>query len=559
MDRSLRHLLVGAALVVPTLALVGPSGPAHADSLGRPDTVLVSTAPDGSPANDHSDRPQISGDGRYVTFDSYATNLVPGTSGLQRRVYRKDMVTGTTIPISVSNSGAIATGWSSFSYPSDDGNLIAFVSDSQGLAPVKNFGRSVFVRDVAAGTTELISVNSAGKAGTGGASSRPMITGDGRFVAFSSKATNLSPLGGNGAEQVYLRDRLLHTTTLVSQTSTGGLGNSTSYRGTASQDGRYVAFSSFASNMVPGPSQNGEGIFLRDMVAGTTIRVTTRLDGNPGTGGRPYITPDGNSIAFNSYDIFTAGDVIGTSDTFVWDRPTGQFDRLGASSAPNSDPNGDSLRLFLSDDSRYAIWNSFANNLTPNDGNPSGDVFFMDRQTQTTTLLSLSWFGGAADAQSFRPVFSNDGSKVAFLSQARNLVQGDTSTQYQVYYMSSASVTAAGLDTTKPTLAGLSPTAGSTVPTSSPVIFSGTLTDDRIIDRVYVQIKDINSGLWLQPNGSWGSAATPLKATVDNPYTSGSTWSYSANLSPGKYGYTVTGYDVSKNSVKSLQKNFTGG
>src|SRR4051794_18248397 len=180
MDRFLRHLLVGAALLVPALALVGPSGPAHADSLGRPDPVLVSTAPDGSPANDQSDRPQISGDGRYVTFDSYATNLVAGTSTTVRRVYRKDMVTGTTEPVSVSNRGAIANYWSSYSWPSDDGNLIAFVSDAVALAPVTAKQRAVYVRDMSGGTTQLVSVNNANQPANG-PSTRPMMSGDGRF------------------------------------------------------------------------------------------------------------------------------------------------------------------------------------------------------------------------------------------------------------------------------------------------------------------------------------------------------------------------------------------
>jgi Tol biopolymer transport system component len=554
--RFVRNALIGSLLVAPSVALVQPGSPAQADSLGRPDTVLVSTAADGvSPANDQSDRPQISGDGRYVTFDSYATNLVSGTTTTLRRVYRKDMQTGTTIPISVFNNGTIGDKWSSYSYPSDDGNIVAFVSDTQRMAPVASFGRSVFVRDVNAGKTELISVSDAGKPANA-AASRPNISGDGRFVTFNSKATNLSSLGGNGNEQVYLRDRVAHTTTLVSETTAGGLSNNTSYRGIVSGDGHYVLFASFATNLLSDVGQNGEGIYLRDMWTQTTTRVTTRLDGSPGTGSRPYMTPDGATIAFNSNDIYTLGDTPGTSDVFVWNAQTG-FEKLAQSNAPASDPNGDSLRLFLSDDGRYAIFNSFANNLTANDGNSSGDVFFKDRQTGVITLLSLSWFGGAADAQSFRPVFSDDGSQVAFLSGARNLVQGDPSTQLQVYYMSSASVTAAGPDTTKPTLAGLLPTRGSTVATS-PGQIQGTVSDDRLVDRVYVQIKDTASQQWLQSDGSFGSKATLLPATLDTPYTPSANWSYSANLPPGKYGYVVTAYDVSKNVVKSSQINFTG-
>jgi Tol biopolymer transport system component len=545
-----------AAALVPALLAVVPvgfAGTAHAASAATtatsgPDTRLVSVAADGGAANGAADRPQISGDGRYVTFDSDATNLTTGTPTVVRRVYRRDLASGTTQVVSASSTGRAAGAWSSFSWPSDDGHLVAFVSDDLSLAATTAAARSVYVRDLSAARTELVSVSSTGRPGNG-ASSRPMMSPDGRFVAFSSFSSNLSPAGGNGQEQVYLRDRVAGTTRLVSVAAGGGLGNNRSYRGMVSADGRFVAFSSFATNLTAGADPAVESIFVRDLVAGTTTRVTVRPDGRPAPlgGSRPYLSPNGRYVVFNSYDPLVPSDTDTRDDVYVYDRATGAMERQ-STAVGGGGPNSDSLRGFVTDDGTRSVFNSYATNLTVNDRNSAGDVFLRDRTSGTTKLLSVSWYGGGADAESYRPVTSNDGSVVAYLSRARNLVVGDPSTDWQVYAVSPATV-AGTPDTTPATATVTAPRAGATVP--SPVTLAGTATDDRSVADVYVQVRDNTSGLWLRPDGTWGSGAVRVPTTLADRYAATTAWSVRLSLPEGSYGFEVLAFDAARNAPAS--------
>ncbi|WP_435745232.1 TolB family protein [Nocardioides sp. SYSU DS0663] len=542
---SLRtRLLAPVTALALSLGTVAATAPPAAAESGGPDTTLVSAAADGGPADGWADRPQISGNGRYVTFDSNATNLTGGIPYPERRVYRRDLTTGTTQLVSATSSGAPANEWSSFSWPSDDGNLVAFVSDQFDLSTPTARARAVYVRDMAAGTTELVSVSSSEQPANG-ASSRPMISPDGRYVAFSSYASNLTPEGGNGQEQVFLRDRAAGTTTLVSVATDGGVGNKRSYRGMVSADGRFVAFGSFATDLVGGTNPDVESVFIRDLAAGTTQRVTVRSDGSPAPigGARPYLSPDARYVVLNTYDPLVSSDTDTYSDVYVWDRTTGAMERQTVSTT-GGDSNGDSLRGFITDDGRYTTFNSFATTLTDNDRNSSGDVFLRDRSTGKTTLLSLSWFGGGADGQSFRPVMSNDGSVVAYLSEARNLVEGDRSTDWQVYAVTTASVPTTA-DTTPASATVTSPEQGQVLP--SPVTLRGTATDDRAVDKVFVQVRNNDTGLWLRPDGTWGSGAVRVPTTLANRYAASTGWSVELPLEPGKYGFEVVALDVAGN------------
>jgi len=430
---------VGGA--APSVGHTGPTG-GVAHSMVAPDTRLVSVGMDGDPANGWADRPQISKDGRYVVFDSNASNLVPGITTKVRRVYRRDLATGQTAMVSVSGGGTPATKWSSFGWPSADGNLVVFTSDDQALVSPSTVSRSIFVRDMGAGLTELVSTNSAGVRANG-PSARPMMSPNGRFVAFNSKATNLSPLGGNGFDQVYVRDRLTGTTTLVSLDATGGLGNATSYRGIVSDDGRFVAFASSATDLVADGGAARESIFLRDLETGQTIRVAKKSNGTPVGGARPYLSPDGNQVVFNTYANITPDDSNGLSDVYVFDRTTGVSSR--ASVTPTGgNASADSLRGFVTDDHGLVTFNSFAANLSTDDNPSVGDAFLHDMATRANVVVSIGYDGSPADGMSYRPVPSGDGSVITYQSAARNLVAGDLSVGEQVYAVTTETVTPPG-------------------------------------------------------------------------------------------------------------------
>lgn len=552
-------LTVAGALLAPTTA-----------SAATPDNMLVSarsgTGPlGGGVSNGRADRPQMSGNGRYVTFDSAATNLDPRDTRGDIDVYRRDLVTGAVELVSVGNSecpegtGQLAI-CNTYSWPSDDGNIVAFTSD-KGITTLLPAGRRVYARDMTAGTSEMISVNSDEKPANG-ASGRPMVSSTGRFVAFTSKASNLSPLGGNGTDLVYLRDRQLGTTTLVSTDQHGGLPEGTSasgdanesYRGIVSTDGNTVVYASQAGDIVPGDTNNREDIFVKNMLTGVTERVSVRENGaQSGGGSRPYMTPDGRYVLYNTYDAIVPEDTNGRNDVYMVDlhTPVPHAVSWVSEGKPGTVNSGDSLRGFVSDDGRYAVFNSFANNLAERDFNGGrGDAFIRDMEAGKTYVLSLSSTGSGGNGQSFRPVPSSDGSVVTFLSIARNLVAGDTSEQYQVYAVKTASVLPSGEtpDTTAPTLTVDAPAANATV--ANPVTFSGTVGDDRAVRNVEVGIRRGTSTTgfqWLQADGTtWAASAYRGAATVD---TTAGTWSLTVwgSLPDGTYSSHTRAFDTTGN------------
>ena len=228
----------------------------------------ISVAADGGLADGASERPSISDDGRYVAFASAATNLVPGDTNGAIDVFVRDRQTGTTVRASVGPGGMQVSGASREPDLSADGTVVTFLSTAfQLVADDANGAADIFVRDLAAAATTRVSVR------TGGgeadlASSRPVISGDGRIVAFTSAASNLVTGDTNGAADVFMHDRTSGVTERVSVSSTGGEGDAASSGASMSYDGRFVAFYTDASNLVPGAS-NG-GTLVRDRQAVTT-------------------------------------------------------------------------------------------------------------------------------------------------------------------------------------------------------------------------------------------------------------------------------------------------
>ncbi|HEX2687875.1 MAG TPA: Ig-like domain-containing protein [Kofleriaceae bacterium] len=300
------------------------------DTNARPDVYLldrrtraltqVSVSSTGAQGNLSSQRPQLSADGRYVVFESFASNLVgDDTNGLPD-VFRHDCVTGETVRISVATGGGQGTRSSLEATISSDGNLVAFRSTAFDLVPDDANGVSdVFVRDVAAGTTTRISVSITGR-DADLAAVEPVISGDGRFVAFSSAATNLVVGDTNNVSDVFVRDRVAGTTTRVSVSSTGGEANAASTGPSISQDGRVISFLSTATNLVadaPTPTQ----LYTRDVQAQITTRpvnasatvIWGRLSGD----GR-YVAEFGLSGVTIRDRIAGTGTTLSTSLTLVF-------------------------------------------------------------------------------------------------------------------------------------------------------------------------------------------------------------------------------------------------
>ena len=270
-------------------------------------TVLASVSSDESASNGYTSQSMISANGRYVVFESTADGLVPGDTNGESDVFVRDLQSGTTERVSISSGEAQANANSLHSSISADGRFVVFDSYATNLVPGDtNNSSDVFLRDRVAGTTERISVASDGSQADiySYASAGPpaTMTPDGRFVVFASYARNLVANDTNQDMDVFVRDRLLGRTERVSVSSTGIQANAISMGGTVSRDGRYVAFESKGSTLVPGDLNNRFDVFVRDREVGTTVRVSVSTLGVQGNADSypSMISADGRLVVFNS-------------------------------------------------------------------------------------------------------------------------------------------------------------------------------------------------------------------------------------------------------------------
>ena len=288
---------IGIILVFGLIAFVGTTVSAWAQGT----TKRVSVSSGGVQGNGSSGGPAISPNGRFVTFSSDATNLVPSDTNGKSDAFIRNRQTGKTRRVSVNSAGEQGNGNSQSQALSDDGRFVGFYSDATNLvADDTNNVQDVFVRDRLKGTTERVSVSSASEQGNN-LSIRPDFSADGRFVAFYSSATNLVPGGTNGAFQVFVRDRQKGTTQLVSVNSAGEQGNGSSLDPVLSANGRFVGFFSAANNLVPSDTNGRYDVFVRDRQTGTTQLVSVSSAGEQGNfeSLRPGISADGRFVTFN--------------------------------------------------------------------------------------------------------------------------------------------------------------------------------------------------------------------------------------------------------------------
>ena len=381
----------------------------------------------------------MSADGRYVTFESEASNVVPGDTNHARDVFVRDLRSGTTERVSVATDGTQANSDSLIPAISADGRYVAFMSDASNLVPGDtNEGWDVFVRDLRSGTTRRVSVATGGTQASlfsGSGSGSPAISGDGRYVAFDSEASNLVPGDTNRTNDVFVRDLRSGTTQRVSLAADGTQGNDYSEYPAISADGRYVAFESDASNLVPGDTNEGWDVFVRDLRSGTTELVSVATNGTQANSysSAPAISADGRYVAFwSGASNLVPGDTNEHYDVFVRDRQLGTTDRVSVASN-GTQANGDSAFPAISADGRYVTFESEASNVVPGDTNHARDVFVRDLRSGTTERVSVATDGTQANSDSLIPAISADGRYVAFDSAASNVVPGDTNDLEDVF------------------------------------------------------------------------------------------------------------------------------
>lgn len=425
--------LATVSLCAVSPALVGAL-PSAVGADGSGVTTLVSVSSAGVQGLGANERPTISGDGNLVAFQSDASNLVPDDNNNGAwDVFVHNMTAGTTELVSVSSREIQANADAKGPVISANGRFVAFTSEASDLAPNDtNSTSDVFVRDLVKGLTRRVSVSGTGSQ-SDGTSVVTAISASGRYVAFGSDATNLVADDTNGTWDVFVRDRSAGTTERVSVSSSGTEANAVTDIAAISARGRYVAFHTLASNLVPGDTNGLVDVFVRDRSTGTTERVSVSSSGAQADNGEsayPTISAGGRFVAFHSTAAnLVPGDSGFSSDVLLRDRLNGTTRRMtiGANGQPV-----DGAFPSISADGRYIAFTSTRQDWVP--GDPGAlDVFVRDRRAKTTELVSVRTDGTYGNDVSTGAAISGDGRYVAFHSLASNLAPGDTNNTWDVF------------------------------------------------------------------------------------------------------------------------------
>jgi Tol biopolymer transport system component len=400
----------------------------------HPRTDRVSVDSNGVTGNGASSAPSISGDGSLVAFVSLSTNFVTGVNNSQIYVHNRQ-----TNQIELTSRDSNATtvnegdGVSSTPAISADGRFVAFVSQSTNLVTGVIIAPQIYLRDRQTGQTTLVSKSSSGVTSNGLVNSSPAISGNGQFIAFVSNGTNV--VTGVTGQQIYLHDRVIGTTSLISKDNsvTPAPGDGTSVTPTISADGRYIVFASLATNL--GAAGGNQQIYSHDRltgVNGTTGLISKDSGATAGNGNNstPSISGDGRFVAFTSLATNLVAGVSG-QQIYLHDRLAGVNGTNSVISHDNSGApvsgNGASSVPSLGSNGQVVVFTSLSTNLLT--GVSGQQIYSHDRlagANGTTSLVSKD--NGvvpvAGSGLSNTPSANSDGGFVAFFSQAANLVAG---------------------------------------------------------------------------------------------------------------------------------------
>ena len=399
----------------------------------------ISTTSTDTQANNNSSSPQLTPDGLFLAFQSSATNLVDGDTKNYADIFVKNLKTGTVIRANTNSAGIQANNSAFYPGITTDGRYVVFQSNATNLVESDtNNASDIFLKDLQTGIIARVSTDSSGTQSNKN-SATPQITPDGRYLIFSSYATNLVTDDTNGLSDIYLKDLKSGIVTRVNTTSTGNQvtgGDSLSPQITS--DGRYAVFRSDATNLVPADTNKTYDIYIKDIQTGTISRVSTdssNLQAN-GESSSPQITPDGRYVIFESAaSNLVNADNNKKNDIFVKDLQTSSITRVSTNSG-NAEANDSSFSPQISSDGQQIVFESIASNLVSGDTNKDSDIFLKDLRTNTVTRINLDSANNQADNNSYFPNITADGSVIIFQSSASNLVQDDTNKVTDIFISS---------------------------------------------------------------------------------------------------------------------------
>lgn len=402
-------------------------------------TQRISVASGGTEANGDSTAAALSGDGRRIAFASTANTLVGADGNGVADIFLRDLDAASTTRLSVSSAGVEANGASSEPSVNHDGGRVAFLSSASNLVAVDSngVGADLFVRDVGAASTRIGSLNDAAAVTPTQAidSAYPGISGDGRYVAFASSAAYVAG-DAAGLRDLFRTDLDSNTTVRVSLADDEQVPNAAAAprRGRGiSFDGQRLLFASAAGNLVAGDGNGVDDLFLRDVVAGSTRRLSLRADGSDSAsavGDAAVLSADGLTAAFSV--PADGGYIAGGAFAFAVVREIEAArnrgllaETVGTQLRAQATFAALGRRIAVSADGRFVAFSSNDDHLVSGDRNRIDDVFLRDRQTGSTVRVSVATGGVEANNGSFAPALSADGRYVVFSSLASNLVAGD--------------------------------------------------------------------------------------------------------------------------------------
>ncbi|MFF3006285.1 hypothetical protein ACFVTF_26155 [Kitasatospora sp. NPDC057940] len=448
-----RRVLLRGCCALLAAVLAGLAAPAAAEAHPRTGGIIrVSVGLDGAQPDGASAALGLSADGRYALFSSDATNLVPGDTNGATDVFVRDLCTGRTQRVSVGADGAQLDAPTTQASISGDGRFVTFTTKATNVLPghKANSGGEVYLRDLRDGVTELITAGDPAATDQDGRKSRDgVVSWDGRFVAFSSSRTDLAPVGKFSKENIYVTDRREGTTRLVTLGVDGKPGNGDSYLPSISADGRVIGFKSRAYNLLPAPAQtpaapedHGDSpailghasypLYVSDQHTGVISGASTDPAGRlANTGLDATLSPDGR------YAVYTldapGGPILNRhQELYARDLRTGTVTRV-TTPLPGTTTVGSAGRGTMSYDDRWVYFVSDAGNLVPGVDGGQQNVFRRDLATGAVELAGAAEDGTASTGTSDNPYTDASGSAVLFTSEDGTLVPGDTNHASDVF------------------------------------------------------------------------------------------------------------------------------
>lgn len=447
----------------------------------------ASIATGGVEGNNASTKNSIDANGVYVTFASSASNLVSNDTNSAKDIFLHNRSTGATVIVSVGTGSTQANGDSDAPVISSDGKWVVFHSYATNLtADVDtNDSADVFRYNVTTGAINRVS-NDTGAGNANGHNFNPVIDEDGDFIVFQTDATDLFASDTNAKSDIVMYTVATTAIAQISKDSGGLATDGNSMNPAVSADGKKIAYSSIATDIVASDTNSYSDIFYYDVTLGTTIRVSKANDGTQGNERSyfPAISANGRYVAFESDAtnlLASSADTNAVADVFVYDTTTNTISRVSVASGgtQSNGTSGGSIdypNISMSEDGTFVVFRSAATNLVSSDTNVFTDVFMYDRQSNVTVRVTQLLDGTQFNNVSYYPVITRTGTYVAFYSYASNVVTGDTNGVGDVFVYDKDAILATPTPTATP-----SPTATPTAtptpsPTPIPEIVSGSFS-----------------------------------------------------------------------------------